>query len=114
MGWWENIKREGGNLLNDLDAVVEKAGDDIDGTSAKKYGVNREAKNQQGIADDKKKFEKFKNQDFLDPNAELYTPSYSKTAKYKQEQEAMLSLFNARKDEILAGQRTPGINQTRF
>lgn len=60
---------------------------------------------------------KFLDQDLLNPNIDgeaLYTPEYKRNKKFTSDQEAMLGLFNQRKDEILANRAMPGISQTRF
>ncbi len=53
--------------------------------------------------------------DNMDPNSEMYTPTYAKDgAKYKKDQDALTLMFNQRKAEIMARTRAPGTTQTRF
>lgn len=66
------------------------------------------------LKSDKLELDLFKSQDLLNTDASLYEPMFKRDSKFKKEQEGMLSLFNARKDDILSRRRTPGISQTRF
>jgi hypothetical protein len=86
------------------------------------YEANRQneiAKKQQkdNLAADEADFQKFQSQDLLnsvDTNTPLYTPAMRANGGRAKEIEAMTQLFNQRKSDILARQRTPGINQTRL
>lgn len=67
----------------------------------------------------REKFENFKEQDLLNIDQDLNIPEYSggrkrERKKFQKEQDAMLSLFNARKDEVLGRRATPGLDQLRF
>jgi hypothetical protein len=68
---------------------------------------------------DDETFEKFKDKNaaLLDnPNAgvDLYTPTYKRNKKLAKDQEAMIQLFNNRKQEILSRSSMPGVAQTRY
>lgn len=53
--------------------------------------------------------------DNMDPNSEMYTPTYTRDgSKYQQNQDALTMLFNQRKNELLARTRAPGVAQTRY
>lgn len=99
-----------GGFLNSDNLTVDKEKE-----GSKKSGLDGKIERQQAKvrARDQAEFDKFNSQDFLDQD-ELYTPSYLSSPKLKKEQEAMLSLFNSRKDQILSQRATPGIAQTRF
>jgi hypothetical protein len=67
-------------------------------------------------AQDNADFLKFK-QDatLLDPAMnDLNAPQFRQTSQYNKDVEAITSLFNQRKSDILARQRSPGVNQTRL
>lgn len=106
MNWFEETYKNG-------EKFVDKAADDITGDTARKYAKKREEQVLKKAAADDASMVKFKSQDLLDVDADLYTPTYN-NKKMQKDQEAMLSLFNARKDQILAARATPGISQTRF
>lgn len=114
MGWWEDLKKETEKVVSDIGNAGQKAWEDIDGTTAYEAADKKGDKQRAQDGVEKENFKKFKEQDLLNTDQELYMPSYIRNNKLQKEQEAMLSLFNARKDEVLAARRTPGINQTRF
>lgn len=69
------------------------------------------------VNQDQANFDAFKNQnqeDLLNSGDDLYTPAYQRRTDLADAQAGMVSLFNARKDQIMAGRRQPGIAQTRF
>lgn len=78
----------------------------------KEIKANKIASNE--LNDDNAAFEKFKAQDFANTNADLFTPTYKRSAQLQKDTESMLSLFNTRKDQVLAAKKTPGVSQTRF
>lgn len=79
----------------------------------KKQEANIANQNNQDNAD----LLKFKQQDLLNnvnPDQELFTPQFRQNSQYNKDVEAITSLFNQRKSEILQRQRSPGISQTRY
>lgn len=100
----------------DAVSTGKKAYDGVVGTAhdttgrSKKIADHKDAlKNQI----DSENLKKFGEQDLLNADQDLFTPTFH-NKKLMKEQEAMLSLFNARKDQVLAARATPGISQTRF
>lgn len=66
---------------------------------------------------DQQKFGKFKKDIWSSPiDKPLYAPEYNPlvSSDFIKKQNAMLKLFNTRKDEVLAQRAAPGINQTRY
>lgn len=111
---WEDIKREVNSTGKYIGKTGKNLSDSLTGDDDRRAALDAEKKRLGQKKDDKKKFSEFQNQDFLDPQSDLYVPNYSRSPQLRKKQEEMLSLFNARKDEILARQATPGIAQTRF
>jgi hypothetical protein len=108
-----NIVRATEKGVSDIGNAGQQTIDDVNGTSAqRKSTIIRNKK----LEEDAANFKKFKEQDLLNIDNDLYTPQYlsKSSGDLKKEQEAMLSLFNARKDQILSQRATPGIAQTRF
>jgi hypothetical protein len=68
---------------------------------------------------DSEMFQKFSEQDLLnsgDPSGDLFQPKYtaSTSGSMSKQTEALISLFNNRKTQILNQRRAPGMSQTRY
>ncbi len=116
MSWLKNIVKAADKAYYDTVGAGDKAWNNMDGDNARAEEKKKKDMETQGRLDanaDATEMNKFKSQDLLNADADLYVPQLRNGAAMK-EQEAMLSLFNARKTQILSARRTPSVNQTRF
>ena len=89
------------------------------------HGGLARAKETFEVNEDQDKFNKFKGMSLLedgsaplldnvDTTTNIKAPKYKRSPKLTKETQALVSMFNARKAEVLQRQRAPGIAQTRF